>query len=63
MPADDAGIERQRETALREMGLLTRPAPPEFEVMCQQARERFHVAASLVKLVRGDKAMDRGEYL
>lgn len=48
-------LEIQRLRTLQETGLLTSPAPPEFEAICRQVRERFQVPIAFVTLVGRDK--------
>jgi GAF domain-containing protein len=48
-------LEIQRLRTLQETGLLTSPAPPEFETICQQVRERFQVPVAFVTLVGREK--------
>ena len=55
MPADDARIEYWRHTALRDLGLLDEPALPEFQGLCERAREQFRAPVAMVKLVDNDR--------
>jgi GAF domain-containing protein len=47
----DDPTEFDRLLALRDTGLLEGPPPPEFEGICQEARERFGVGMALVTLI------------
>ena len=51
MPETDHRLEYQRIQTLHATGLLTSPAPPEFEDICRRACERFEVAMALVTLI------------
>lgn len=53
----DAHLERQRHLALLETHLLGEGAPPEFAEACRIAKEHFQAAASLVKIIDGDKVL------
>lgn len=50
-----SSLEIHRLRTLQETGLLTSPAPPEFEAICQKARERFQVPVAFVTLVAREK--------
>ena len=51
MPETDHRLEYHRIQTLHATGLLTSPAPPEFEDICRRACERFEVAMALVTLI------------
>ena len=54
MPETDHRLEYQRIQTLHATGLLTSPAPPEFEDICRRTCERFQVAMALVTLIDTD---------
>ena len=54
VPETDHRLEYQRVQSLHATGLLTSPAPPEFEEICRRACERFEVAMALVTLIDTD---------
>jgi GAF domain-containing protein len=54
MSETDARAEFQRLQALRESGLLTAPAFPGLNEICQQAKAHFKVAMALVTLIDKD---------
>ncbi|TNC74247.1 GAF domain-containing protein [Rubellimicrobium roseum] len=53
----DTFLEAERLRALRRTGLLTSPAPAEFQAVCERARARFGTAMALITLVAEDRVV------
>lgn len=59
-PGFDRTLEYRRIQALQDLHLLTEPAAPILRNLCQQAQERFGVAAALVTLIDTDRQIIKG---